>query len=103
MEVGKIVLHSILEIFHFILASSILHIDISVPFHSIFDSIPYHALPTVLLINSFLWMHIVFFFCFMAKHTKPWQGHKAGDPLLKKYSAAAAIRQKNQRTAAYRY
>ena len=40
MEVWKIVFHFILEIFHSILASSIFHTKISVPFHSIFHSIP---------------------------------------------------------------
>ena len=40
MEVWKIAFHSIIEIFHFILASSIFHTEISVPFHSIFHSVP---------------------------------------------------------------
>ena len=46
MEVWKIVFHSILEIFYSILASSIFHTEISVPFDSIFHSIRYYTLIT---------------------------------------------------------
>ena len=40
MEVWKIVFHFIREIFHSILASSIFHSEIFVPFHSVFHSMP---------------------------------------------------------------
>ena len=43
MEEWKIVFHSILEIFDSIVASSIFHTEISIPFYSIFNSIPDHA------------------------------------------------------------
>ena len=55
LEVLKIVFHSILEIFHSILASSTFHrpINISAPFHFPFRTMPYRYLMVcILLLND---------------------------------------------------
>ena len=75
MEVRKIVFNSILEIFHSILASSLFHTKISVPFHSIFHSISCsgflfdHSKLTSPKIQTFAYNSRTIRFCY----TKCWQ------------------------------